>query len=50
MFDWIYIFTLTFWFSNAVTNILRQHYNKGKWKKMKQIISVEIILLFTSIQ
>jgi len=33
MFDRIYIFALTFWFSNAVTNTLRQHCNKGKWGK-----------------
>ena len=50
MFDRIYIFTLTFWFSNAVTNTLRQHCNKGKWEKIKQIISMDTIVLFTSIQ
>jgi len=50
VFDWIYILTLTFWFSNAVTNTVRQHYNKEKWEQIKQIISIEIFVFFGSIQ
>jgi hypothetical protein len=28
----------------------KQHYNKGKWEQIKQTISMESIVLFTSIQ